>query len=306
MNASSKGLLRKLIVIIAAIVALLRALESCGGCAADAIATRRVATFNIREFGRETKDMPRLAEVVRATRADVIAIQEVMRADAAQDLARMLSREPRRFRVVLGKCGGRGGMYTGFLFDEARVTLRGTQEFPELSPDGSCSDGDKSALLGTFEGGGQTFQLLSIHLVAGSEPERLERRKQQWARATRIANDVKSAGPVAILGDTNSTGFLDDRGGEKTFIIDHAQKEGLTVETRDLRCSEYFGPKDALRPSLLDHVVSTPGMVKSGSVEVPGFCAKLHCEPANGTPSDFVNVSDHCPVTFDLRPGETP
>ncbi len=297
-----------MIVVAAAVLALLRACDSCGGCAAEAMSARRVATFNIRELGKEPKDMERLAAIVRATRADVIALQEVMRADAAQDLARLLSREPRRFRVVLAKCGGKGGMYTGFLFDEARIALTTTREYPELAPDGSCDGGDKAGLLGTFEPRGpgasdepRAFQLLSVHFVAGSEPERLARRKEQWTRATRIANEAKSRGPVAILGDTNSTGFLDDRGGEKSFILDVARDAALTVETRDLRCSEYFGPKDALRPSLLDHVVATPGMVKRRSIEVHGFCAELHCEPANSVPPDWESVSDHCPVSFDLE-----
>jgi endonuclease/exonuclease/phosphatase family metal-dependent hydrolase len=301
-SGMKRGIIRTIIIALTLLIALLRGCTACGSCAASVFSARRVATFNIRKFGQEPKDMARVADVLWKARADVVALQEVMKVEAAEDLARRLSTGARRFRVALSNCGGKSGMRVGFLYDEGRVTLRETREYPDLEPDGkgSCNDGDKAALLGAFDAGGRAFQLLAIHLAAGSEPEKLARRKEQWARALLIATMAGKKGPVAILGDTNSTGFLDDRHGERTFIVETARDAKLTLATKDLGCSEYYGPVDALRPSLLDHVLATPGLVKDGSAEVHGFCAELGCKPQSRAPQDFLNVSDHCPVTFDL------
>jgi hypothetical protein len=141
-------------------------------------------------------------------------------------------------------------------------------------------------------------------MIAGGGSDKIERRKKQWRDAHAIAKELgaeKGGGAVAILGDTNSTGFLDDRGGERTFILEEAEKNGLEVTTRKLDCSEYWGPIEGkLRPSLLDHVVATPSMGRRGSVRLHGYCEKLSCAPTPTRPSDYDKVSDHCPVTLDL------
>lgn len=119
-----------------------------------------------------------------------------------------------------------------------------------------------------------------------------------------VARRLESGGEsVAVLGDVNSTGFLEDRNGERTFIEEEAKRAGLDVMTRGLACSEYFGPleKDGpLVPSLLDHVVGTPGFARRGSAKVHGYCAALACAPVLPAPEDFTMVSDHCPVTIDV------
>ena len=82
---------------------------------------------------------------------------------------------------------------------------------------------------------------------------------------------------------------------------DEAKKNEMDVESAPLGCSEYFQPEPPkLRPSLLDHVVASPALVRPRSIQVHGYCAELACKPADSPPSEFTNVSDHCPVTFDL------
>lgn len=264
----------------------------------------RAGTFNIRCFGVEPTDMDRLTAIVQEIDSDVLAIQEVQSEKAAQDLARRLSKGTRRYTFTQSSCGGRSLMHLGFLYDTSRVTLVTTKEYPELDPagGGSCSAGERPGLAGTFERSGKRFTLLAVHLAAGGEREKMERRRVQWKRAHQIAAVLRKDAPVAILGDTNSTGFLDDKGGERTFIEEEAKKSSLDVSTRDLRCSEYFAPAEAkqLVPSLLDHVVVSPELVKKGSVHVHGYCEELACAPTKDKPNDYVKVSDHCPVTFDL------
>jgi hypothetical protein len=47
--------------------------------------------------------------------------------------------------------------------------------------------------------------------------------------------------------------------------------------------------------------VASAGLVEVESVRVHGFCAALRCASSPTKPDDFETVSDHCPVTFDLR-----
>lgn len=300
-----------LAVLVALALVLAIAARSCGGARGHGCDLRgplRVGTYNIRRFGVEPTDMARLSEIVGDADADVLALQEIQTVDGTRELARRVSRGGRRYTYVLSSCGGKSAMHVGFLFDETRVRLVGTREYPELDPagGGSCGGGERPGLAATFERPNtatKRFTLLAVHLVAGGEPEKMARRREQWKRAHRIAGELGKEGLVAILGDTNSTGFLDDRGGERSFIEDEAKRAGLDVTTRDLRCSEYFGPIDGqLRPSLLDHVVASPELAREGSVRLHGFCAELACAPTKDRPRDFVKVSDHCPVTLDVAP----
>ncbi len=266
----------------------------------------RVGTFNIRAFGREAKDIDRLVAVVEEARSDVLALQEMQNPDSVRDLAARLSHDGRRFRFVLVDCASKSNMKVGFLFDESRVALTRTKEYPELDPKGGQRCGDeRSALAARFEpvGGGRAFQLLVVHLVPGGEPKQQEKRRQQWRDAHVIAADLAKETSVAIIGDVNSTGFLDDAGGERTFILDEAKRAGLGVVTQDLKCTEYFQPKKQKQfaPSVLDHVVASPDFSSSRPAEVHGYCARLACAPSDTKPDDFENVSDHCPVTIDMR-----
>jgi endonuclease/exonuclease/phosphatase family metal-dependent hydrolase len=285
-------------------IAGLLALGVARGSSCDLGRGLRAGTFNIRCFGVEPTDMDRLTAIVEETDSDVLAIQEVQSEKAAQDLARRLSKGTRRYAFTQSSCGGRSLMHLGFLYDTTRVTLVKTSEYPELDPagEGSCSAGERPGLAGLFQRDEKRFYLLAVHLAAGGEREKMERRRVQWKRAHQIAAGLRKDAPVAILGDTNSTGFLDDKGGERTFIEDEAKKNALDVSTRDLRCSEYFAPSTAkqLIPSLLDHVVVSPELVKKRSVHVHGYCEELACAPTKDKPNDYVKVSDHCPVTFDL------
>lgn len=287
-------------LLLVLVAALIGSAIRCGAC--DTGGHVRVGTYNIRRFGVEDTDDRRLADVIRATRADVLAVQEIQSERRLGELADRLSEHGRRFTYALSKCGGKSEMRVGFLYDERRVTLVETREFPELAPDERADCGvERPGLLGRFvrRSDGEKFQLLVVHLAAGGE--KFEKRKEQWRRAHRIARDAHVHGPLAILGDTNSTGFIDDANGERTFIEDEARRENKVVLTGELGCSEYFQPEPpAIKPSLLDHVVATPAFAQTASVRVHGFCSELACRPASSAPPEFTSVSDHCPVTVDL------
>jgi len=269
----------------------------------------RLATYNIRRFGVEATDLDRLVSLLRRVDADVVAVQEIQDRALFERLRdRLSAASGRRYRAVLSRCGGKSEMQVGFLWDARAITLLGTREYPELTgPDeGRCHTGERAALLGEFDAGGRRLSLLVLHLKAGGEAEDARRRRGQWERAFAIADALRADGTreLAILGDTNSTGYLDNRHGERDFIRARAADHALTVITHPLDCSEYFHREGGgLTPSLLDHLVATPGLLQARSVRVHGFCAELACapQPPGQDPPEFATVSDHCPVSAGLE-----
>jgi len=279
-------------------VAIAARVSGCGGSTA-------VATFNIRDFGAET-DMKRLAALVREVDPDVLAIQEVQDPKKPAALARALTTGDRRYAAIVSRCGGK--LKLALLHDTTRVRLTGTEEIPELDPDrGRCDEGDRPALVARFERDGRPFRLVVVHLAAGGERERVERRKEQWKKIHALVARLRAASsdPVVVLGDVNSTGYLDDAHGERTFLRESTKAAGLSLETDGLACTEYFKTGDReLSPSVLDHVVSTPGAVRFATPKVHGYCAALSCRRHQGAPpSDYTEVSDHCPVSFRVKTG---
>jgi hypothetical protein len=59
-----------------------------------------------------------------------------------------------------------------------------------------------------------------------------------------------------------------------------------------------------MEPSLLDHVLVSGDALVTSSVEVHAHCAELRCTPQqpDTMPPSYMDVSDHCPVTFRLAP----
>lgn len=267
----------------------------------------RVATFNIRRFGEEPTDMAHLKAMIEGLDAGIIAVQEIMSVARLDELARALQASGKPYRVALSRCAGRGEMRVGFLYDERRATLRSTREFRELLPDGEggCNDGDRPGLLGVFEAGGEPLHALVVHLKAGDEPSSLERRRLQWGRVLQIVQGLQRDGArrVVVLGDTNSTGFLDNHNKERDLIDDVARQGKLSIATGQLACSEYYkkSPGQA-SPSLLDHILVSDGKFDPASVSVHAHCAELSCQPTplSRMPASYHQVSDHCPITLSL------
>lgn len=270
----------------------------------------RVGTFNLRELGPQT-DLARLRAILAEVDPDVLAVQEIPRVDTLRRLAAELSAATRRrYEVALSACGGRRALHVGFLFDAEKVRLDEVREFPELRDDGkgSCSSGARAGLLGVFSARAGLRRvrthLLTVHFPAGAEFGQAQERQAQWARALRIVARLRQDGEarVLLLGDVNSTGYRDDTYGERSAIHRQVEQAGLDVPTRALGCTEYFRPRGAasLQPSHLDHIVATPAL-RAGAATLHGYCAALRCQPATRVPRDYEAVSDHCPVTVDLR-----
>ncbi|MCS6898780.1 MAG: endonuclease/exonuclease/phosphatase family protein [Myxococcales bacterium] len=264
----------------------------------------RVATYNLRHFGVEPKDMNRLVRIFERLDADVVAVQEIRRTDRLEQLARELSGSRRSYRAVSSLCAGHREMHVGFLYDAKKVTLKETREFRELLPEeGSCSEGDRPGFLGIFQVGGDQLHALVVHLKSGGSEEDFRQRRQQIERLNRLTGLLRAQGAqrLVVLGDMNTTGYLDNTQGERDLLGTVARNHGLVVATDGLRCTEYYRKNhhDA-HPSLLDHALVSRAALVPFSTEVHEHCAKLRCapQPVDSMPPSYTDISDHCPVTF--------
>jgi endonuclease/exonuclease/phosphatase family metal-dependent hydrolase len=168
----------------------------------------------------------------------------------------------------------------------------------------SCRDGHPPAFLSVLEGtgeGGTRLAAMSVHLQYGGRRWMHRARRDQWdqlvASVLRLRQELGV--PLAVAGDFNSTGFVDDDRGERTLILQMAEQAGMTLATEDLRCTAYWRPNRRTRdyvPSMLDHILLSPPAV--GAVEVLGMCATLGGQgcPGDQDVEDFLHVSDHCPL----------
>jgi endonuclease/exonuclease/phosphatase family metal-dependent hydrolase len=244
--------------------------------------------------------------VILDARPDALALQEVVSEEAVVALEGRLAARGRRYAHALSRCGGKRSLRVGFLYDPRAVTLASVREFPALEPggEGQCAGDDRSGLVAELLHRGRRVHALTAHLAAGAEPERVARRRQQWGRLLAIARQLRAEGAtrVVALGDMNSTGWLDDAGGERALITDGARGAGLAVATAAVACTEYWrGPRGRFEPSVLDHVLASPE-TRASAAAVHGYCARLACapHPLDQPTAEYAVVSDHCPVTVDI------
>lgn len=266
--------------------------------------TLRIATFNIENYGMPGKrtDERRLLALLGDLDADVIAVQEIADAARFAGLVESVSAGGRHYTFVPSRCGGRRNLHVGFLVDAAHARVLGTPiEYPELAPgrDDACAIDDRPGLLVRFAFGGHRFDLLVVHFAAGRD--QVGKRRTQWERALSIVAErrAKDGVAVAIIGDVNSTGYLDDAGDERTWIHGKLESADMRLLTERLPCSEYFQPEGQrhLEVSTLDHLAATADFPIAHVASVRGYCEEVGCAPRlRDRPADFATVSDHCPV----------
>lgn len=268
-----------------------------------------VGTFNIRLFPDRETVAARVAERIGQLDADVFMVQEIRDVGAFNALLDAVSEQgSRRYRAVLGPMCHGSELRLGVVYDATIFSLVTSREQREIDPQGrtSCREGHPPATLTVLErADGTRLATMSVHLQFGARRWQYRARREQWeelAASIRRLRDEFSA-PVVVAGDFNSTGFLHDDLGERTFIDHTVATAGLTLATAPVRCTAYWRPNRRLRdyvPSMLDHVLVLGAEVID--VAVLGMCATLRgdvCLEATGNP-DFHEVSDHCPVRVDL------
>lgn len=266
----------------------------------------RVATWNLRNFPGEGQDLSRLRARLDELAADVVAVQEI------RDEAALRALTPGR-ELRLSEAGGRGGQRLGFLFDPGALELVGApREHAELAMGGGVRPGFSGYL--RARAGGPDFHLLVVHLK--SRPEGRSLRRSQWDALARVVEELRrSDTDVMVVGDFNPTGGAGEGAEGELAALDGVLAEvGLTRVPSEAGCSAYWegARRDAWHePSLLD-LVWISGLTEAVPEGLQArsllHCARHHCEAFRSTEAhperDYADLSDHCPVIVDLRPGE--
>lgn len=303
--------------------------DEAGGEGADWVAppprdgNLRIVTFNIRNFpveppqeGQSTpplaysleSDQEEILEMLAGLRFDLLAVQEI-RETAAFDalLAELASATGRALEARWSANDNGNDQHIGLVFDADRLALDDVREHLEVDTRGTLRPG-LSAHVTSLEGGAD-FRAMVVHLASGdSNKRRILRGEQVAAIASVMAGLATETGEAdgLVLGDMNTAG-----GDEELPALDATMATaGLERAVGPMACTAYWVKKSTnplIRPSLLDQVYLAS--FEERDVEVPvlagGHCAVHACERYESrdeaTGGTFWDVSDHCPVYFEVR-----
>ena len=135
-----------------------------------------------------------------------------------------------------------------------------------------------------------------------------KRAKQYEILRKIVANNVAKSGvkDFYIAGDLNTTEYL-NRGADYRGLTKIVSALGAKDLAANLSCSAYWwgGSDDGIEtPSLLDHVIVSPGLLKtSGAAKAGAHCQKVSCREASlkDLGISYESVSDHCPITATIQ-----
>jgi endonuclease/exonuclease/phosphatase family metal-dependent hydrolase len=169
----------------------------------------RVATWNLRKFsdrnspGEHPPDLVAIAQVIRESEFDVLAIQEVQLASggaAAQKLRRQLN-DPWQVEIT-PPTGDKLKERYAFLYRSDRVEMTSQ---PTILDGPETPQFDRRPGVASFRSGNFDFTLVTAHLWYGEKANNAKRR-QEAAALARFAKDLAARGPerdVIVLGDFN-------------------------------------------------------------------------------------------------------
>ena len=268
-----------------------------------------VGTFNIRLYPDRETAPDVVAERIVDLAADVVMVQEIRDpVSFAGVLVSASAATGRRYQVALGPMCESSRLQVGVVYDAGKLGVAAKREQRELDPLGRCScrDGHPPALLLVLDTAwGGRLCAMSVHLQFGARRWQYRARREQWEELVASIGRVEAefGGKIAVAGDFNSTGYLDDDRGERRFIHTTCDAARLVLATRDVGCTAYWQPNRRTRdymPSALDHVLLREPAI--GPAEPLGMCATLGGQPLSGEiyNADFHTVSDHCPVRVDI------
>ncbi len=277
--------------------------------------TLRLATFNVRNFPLDERpeepglpysrrtNICDLEEVLTGLDADVLAFQEIRDSRRFPPILRRISVDRRDYRVVISARGGQHGQRVAIGWDDRVLkAVAPPEEIAELALDPGLRPGLTLTLAPT--GGGQPLTVITVHLAAGQDgyPTRLRqyRALAAWAEAHRT-------GRVVLMGDLNTTGPKRGTVEDELERVDALLgRVGLQRLRNASGCSEYWeGPgrwDGVLEASLLDHILVrglAPSPVDAWLHCRRAGCAELVSRSGAEDPT-FWDVSDHCPLTFEL------
>lgn len=282
--------------------------------------TIRVATFNIRMFPCNTNceckqshgyercdsrdgqrtDQEMLAATIKEIDADLIAVNEIL--DPKAFTAFAAEKLGPEWQLIYASEGS--SLKVGFLYNSSVITAGTKQVFKEiytglvrLEHPPQCL-GLRTSLRPAFachflvNGTKFDFQAVVLHLKAGPCPSV---RRAQWKLMEKVVDRLAiTDSDVIVLGDFNETG------GESKDFAEFRRLKKFAVATEKVPCTHHGRGKGVTLDYILLSRAANKHVVK-GSEQVCGPCA-TGCS-RNPRWKEYRNrVSDHCPVSVQLRP----
>jgi endonuclease/exonuclease/phosphatase family metal-dependent hydrolase len=289
-----------------------------------AAGTLRFASWNLRNFPLDERPQDDDLGYSRRTNicdfetvlggldADLYGLQEVNDIRRFQPILKRACGE-RVMQVRFSVGGGRFGQHLAIAWDDSVLELIGN---PVEIADLVLEPGMRPAFAGYLRSRrdkGVDFTLVVVHLESGLG-NFADRRRQNRALVSWIEGWIDEIGDsdVVVLGDFNTAGS--PRGGlegELQSVDAILGRAGLERLPNEIGCSSYWegegGRNGVQQPSLLDHVFL--GGFGIGAITTPLeawlHCARWRCSEFISRPGEedgsFWDVSDHCPLTFEIR-----
>ena len=275
-----------------------------------------IGAYNIRNFDYDerykiTTNKAELSTILLNLNADVLSIEEIHN---TAEWDKFVANKMPGYDTEVSRCGGEHGQSLGFLFNKNKIELLSFNEdlsISEPGTPGSCNGGSRPLAIALFriKATGQKFYGMTAHLKSGSNATSLNKRAQQYKILKNIVAELKQKTGVKdfyFAGDLNTTEYT-NRGPDYVMLTSVVKDLGMVNLTTDMKCSAYWwgGSDDGIEtPSLLDHVVVTPGLLKTTpKVQNHGHCQKVSCRevPIKELGISYESVSDHCPVTTTIQ-----
>ncbi len=271
-----------------------------------------IGTYNVRNFDYDQRanirtNKAELGKLINSLKVDVLSLEEI---NNTKEFENFTAKTFPGYDTQFSRCGGEHGQHVGFLYNTAVVEMLSFSEDLSISEPGStggCDTGSRPAGIALFrvKSTNQRFFGITVHLKSGSDSSSTAKRLKQFQVIKKIVETlIRTTGvhDFYVAGDMNTTEYL-SKGSDYKALTALAQSLGMVDLTQNFPCSAYWwgGSDDGIEtPSLLDHILVTPGLVKKQPVAaVHGHCSKVSCRQASLKELGIIygEVSDHCPVT---------
>ena len=285
----------------------------------------RVALWNIRNFPLDSRpqdpdlgysrrtNICDLEDALLGIDADVLGFEEITDTRRFPPILRRAGGD-RQYRLRFGSHGGPHNQKIALAWDDDRIEMVG--ELEEIAGV-AVTERNKPALVAAFKSRQDPsleFTVIQVHLAA--TPRGFSSRRQQYqALVDWIDENALGAerANLIVQGDFNVTGWEGGSQAEELALLDDLMRGvGLRRSVNSSGCTEYWeggGRWDGIQvPSLLD-LVYLKGF-EGRQVTNPEswlHCKRHNCAElvsmAGKEDGTFWDVSDHCPVTFEINTG---
>lgn len=327
----SAGFIVLIIFVIAALAVLLRRDLRCGGFDGPGVGAGelpppvaagefRVATWNLRNFPLDER--PQYADMGYSRQTNICDLETALTGLDAHVLGFAEITDARRFppilrrsggdhryKVAQSRHGGRSSQRLAIAWDADVLEMVGSpMEVREVA----ITDALRPAFVVSLRrlSDGLEFAVVQLHLKSRREGFETRLRQHRALVAWLDGRPARAEGEnVIVMGDFNCVGSQQSGARQERRQVDAIYAGiGLVRLPNITGCSEYWeggGAADGIQvPSLIDLVY-----IRGFGDAVPEARSWLHCQRAGCDPlvsregeedGTFWDVSDHCPVTFEL------